>query len=95
MKETKAFYKTSEFWLMVLGQLVMILQYVNVWTLFHGKWSFLAPLVQTALAYAYIQSRGHAKSGVPIGEDDSPLPEPAYPDTATGTVVQPGTNLST
>ncbi len=65
MKETKAFYKTSEFWLMTLGQLVILLQYAQVWTLFHGRFEFLAPTIQAVLAYGYIQSRGNAKSGTP------------------------------
>jgi hypothetical protein len=83
MKETKPFYKTSEFWLMCAGQLVCILQYVNVWTLFQGKWSFLAPVVQSLLAYGYIQSRGNAKSGVP------------YPqDSGIEEFTQPGTNVT-
>lgn len=81
--ETKPFYKTSEFWLMVAGQAVIILQYVNVWTLFHGRWSFLAPVIQSALAYAYIQSRGHAKSGVPYAAEDTNIAE----------FTTPGTNL--
>jgi len=94
MKETKAFYKTSEFWLMVLGQFVILMQYAQVWTLFHGRFEFLAPTVQAALAYGYIMSRGHAKSGVPIGSDDEPLPEPDYQEPQQGTTIQPGTNVN-
>lgn len=96
MKETKAFYKTSEFWLMALGQLVILLQYAEVWTLFHGRFEFLAPTIQAVLAYGYIQSRGHAKSGVPATGDEAGIDEFTQPtDGVKEVVVTPGTNVET
>lgn len=89
MQETKPFYKTSEFWLMAVGQLVILLQYAEVWTLFHGRFEFLAPTIQAVLAYAYIQSRGHAKAGIPYTEDSN------IDEFTSNAVVQPGTNIDT
>jgi hypothetical protein len=90
MKETKAFYKTSEFWLMVLGQIVLTLQTSGAIDIVSHKYTWLSPILQTIIASAYILSRGQAKSGIPIGVDDQPLPEPDYPEKVT-----PGTNLNT
>lgn len=91
MKETKAFYKTSEFWLMVLGQVVLTLQTSGAIDLVAHKYAFMGPLLQTLLAAAYMISRGQAKSGIPAAADDTALPEPNYQDAE---VVAPGTNLN-
>jgi hypothetical protein len=66
MKETKAFYKTSEFWLLVIGQLILTLQTSDVIDLTATKYNWIIPILQTILASAYIVSRGKAKSGVPV-----------------------------
>jgi hypothetical protein len=94
MKETKAFFKTSEFWLMVLGQAVLLLQDSGVLNLMAEKYNWIAPILQVILASSYITSRGHAKSGIPAGSNDEPLPAPTYPETASGTIVEPGTNIA-
>jgi len=91
MKETKAFYLTSEFWLMVLGQIVLVLQESGVLDLVATKYNWLAPILQAVLASSYITSRGKAKSGVPHS-DDSSISEFTTPEDV---VVQPGTNVST
>jgi hypothetical protein len=91
MKETKAFYKTSEFWLMVLAQFVLVLQESGIIDLVATKYNWLAPILQTLLASSYITSRGKAKAGVPHA-DDSSINEFTTPDAVT---VEPGTNVST
>jgi hypothetical protein len=82
MKETKPFYKTSEFWLHNLGQLVLVLQESGVITVVAAKYNWIAPILQTLLAMGYINSRGNAKSGIPYATD-SGIEE----------FTQPGTNL--
>jgi len=89
MKETKAFYKTSEFWLMVLGQIVLTLQTSGAIDIVNKSHAWWAPVLQAVLASAYILARGQAKSGVPTGTNDEALPEPNYES------VQPGTNIQT
>jgi len=84
MKETKAFYRTSEFWLMVLGQLVLTLQTSGALDLVAQRYSWISPILQVVLASSYITSRGKAKSGVP-----SPTEEP----TGIEEFTQPGTNV--
>jgi hypothetical protein len=88
MKETKAFYLTSEFWLMVLGQIVLVLQDSGVLNLVAERYNWIAPILQVILASSYITSRGKAKSGVPASATSEPLPEPDYQ-----TAIAPGTNL--
>ncbi len=87
MNETKPFYKTSEFWLMVLGQFVLVLQESGVLDLVANKYNWIAPILQAVLASSYITSRGKAKSGVPYTENVVEVPTPVE--------VQPGTNLNT
>ena len=59
MLETKQFWKTSEFYLLVLGQIgVFLTQLVEILPSKYG-----IPL-QSLLAIGYIISRGLAKSGV-------------------------------
>lgn len=90
MKETKPFYKTSEFWLMIIGQVVLTLQTSDAITLMSQKYAWLSPIMQTLLAIGYILSRGQAKSGVPNTDESADISEFTQP-----TEVQAVTNLDT
>lgn len=57
VKETKAGYKTTEFWL-TIGTAVL----VNVQPAVPEKWQ---AILTAALAGLYALARGHAKSGIP------------------------------
>lgn len=57
VKETKAGYKTTEFWLVALTGLL-----INVQPAVPEKWQ---AILTAALAGLYALARGHAKSGVP------------------------------
>jgi hypothetical protein len=84
MKETKSFYKTSEFWLHNIAQIVLILQEAGIIDLVKARYDWIAPILQVAIAYGYIQSRGNAKSGVPYPTDEA---------NSINEFTQPGTNL--
>lgn len=55
---TKPGYKTSEFWLNAVLQVVFFLNTSHVWTYMPARWS---ALVQAIVAAAYMASRGMAK----------------------------------
>jgi hypothetical protein len=60
IQETKAGYKTTEFWLLIAYE---ILQQTEALVTLHGGWQKAAATVTPLLAY--ILSRGIAKKGVP------------------------------
>lgn len=66
-KETKAGYKTTEFWLTIIGVLFTQVGALDL----PGKYG---KTIQTvALVAAYILSRGIAKAGVPTVDDSDPV----------------------
>lgn len=65
-KETKAGYKTTEFWVALVGAAAVQLSVLDI----PGKYG--KTITTGALLVAYILSRGAAKSGVPV-EEPSPV----------------------
>ena len=61
MMETKAFYKTSEWWASLLGAFYFVLNSAGVVDQIPKSWSAIAVAIVTG---AYAVSRGQAKQGV-------------------------------
>jgi hypothetical protein len=64
VKETKAGWRTTEFWVLVVGSLAIVLEGVQVPAKYEGA-------VAAVLGGLYIVSRGLAKKGVPVVEPAS------------------------
>lgn len=71
--ETKPFYKTSEFYVLVLGELGAVV--TGIAQVVPGAWAAIAGAV---VAGAYAVARGIAKAGVPYTPPTPPSP-PAPP----------------
>jgi hypothetical protein len=57
--ETKPSVYTSEFWLVILGQVFFTLNTSHIWTYMSPKWS---GIIQGIILFGYLHSRGLAKS---------------------------------
>ena len=60
--ETKPGYKTTEFWLTVVANIVIALDLAGAWTYVPNRYAVVAGAIVNA---AYAVSRGQAKQGVP------------------------------
>lgn len=62
--ETKPSVYTSEFWLHLIGQLLLWANTSNVWNYFPGTWGHIGTVIASALlGLGYFNARGRAKQG--------------------------------
>lgn len=72
MKETKPFYRTSEFWAVIALSAANLLGVFNV----PGKWQ---GIFQIAITGLYAVARGLSKSGVPYAPEPHPTKDLSDP----------------